>query len=122
MMTALLPLAILAARLLQDIADNPLIIALLALLALPGVVSIVTSLIRRASDALGIDPRVIVYAASLLVTGLLLWTGTVTLPPWTGDPASYVGAWLVWATATAELARRVYELLLSKLGPLAAPS
>ena len=122
MMTALLPLAILAARLLQDIADNPLIIALLALLALPGVVSIVTSLIRRASDALGIDPRVIVYAASLLVTGLLLWTGTVTLPPWTGDPASYVGAWLVWATATAELARRVYELLLSKLGALAAPS
>jgi len=115
----LLTLAVaLAMALLQDdIGSSPLIVAILALLALPGVTSLVTSVIRKASDALGIEPPVIVYVASLIVTGLLIATGSVTLPGWTGDPAAYIMAWLAWATVNAELARRVYELLLSKLFP-----
>lgn len=99
--------------------SNPIIVALLALLALPGATSLLVSLIRKASDASGVKPEVIVYVASLAVTGLLLATGTVALPAWTGDPTAYVGAWLVWGTANAELARRVYELLWQRLAPTA---
>lgn len=99
----------------QALESSPIIVALLAMLALPGVTSLVTSTIRRASDSLGIDPRVIVYTASLVVTGVLLVTGTVEFPAFDGDPAAFVGAWLVWGTTNAELARRVYELLLSRL-------
>jgi len=96
--------------------SNPIIVALLALLALPGATSLLVSLIRKASDASGVKPEVIVYVASLAVTGLLLATGTVDLPTWTGDPTAYVGAWLAWGTVNAELARRVYELLWQRLG------
>ena len=112
--------ASLMAALSQGIESSPILVALLALLALPGGTSLVVSLIRRASDAAGVDPRVIVYVASLAVTGLLILTGTVTLPSWAGDPSTYVAAWIGWGTVNAELARRVYELLLSKLTPTPA--
>lgn len=95
--------------------QSPIIVALLALLALPGVTSLVTAAIRKASDALGIGPEVIVYGASLLVTGALVLSGTVELPDFGGDPAAYALAWIAWATANAELARRVYELLWQRL-------
>lgn len=96
--------------------SNPIIVALLALLALPGATSLLVSLIRKASDASGVKPEVIVYVASLAVTGLLLATGAVALPAWSGDPTTYVAAWLGWGVANAELARRVYELLWQRLG------
>lgn len=100
--------------------SNPIIIALLAILALPGVTSLVVSAIRKASDSTGIDPRVIVYAISLVVTGALVFTGAVDIPAFSGDPGAYILAWLTWATVNAELARRVYELLLSKVPVLSA--
>ena len=101
--------------------SNPIIIALLALLALPGVTSLVVSAIRKLSAASGIDARVWVYAVSLIVTGLLVFTGTVELPAFSGDPSAYILAWLTWATVNGELARRVYELLLSRIPVLAPP-
>lgn len=97
--------------------QNPIIVAVLALLALPGVTSFITSLLRRATDAGGVRPEVVVYVASLAVTGLLLLTGGLELPAWTGDPVALVGSWLAWGTANAELARRVYELLWQRLTP-----
>lgn len=97
--------------------QSPIIVALLALLALPGVTSMVTAAIRKASDAAGIGPEVIVYAASLLVTGALVLSGTVELPAFAGDPAAYVLAWIAWGAVNAELARRVYELLWQRLTP-----
>jgi len=102
------------------IENSPVIVALLALLALPGATSAVTSLLRYLTDGAGVQPKVVVYIASLAVTLLVLVTGSVELPGWTGDPASFVGAWLVWGTANAELARRVYELLWERLAPPAA--
>lgn len=38
-------------------------------------------------------------------------------PDWAGDPAAYTLAWMAWATANAELARRVFELLQPILWP-----
>lgn len=119
MMTTMTVMAVMLAGLMQEIEANPIIVALVAVLALPGVTSLVVSGLRRLSDSTGIDPRVIVYAASMLVTGLLVATGTVELPAWGGEPSAYVGAWLAWAVVNAELARRVYELLLSRLPGLA---
>lgn len=100
--------------------QNPIIVAVLALLALPGVTSFLVSLIRKATDAGGIRPEVIVYVASLAVTGLLVATDTVSLPAWTGDPTGYVAAWITWGSVNAELARRVYELLWQRLAPTPA--
>lgn len=96
--------------------DNPIIIAVLALLALPGATSAVAAVLRRASDTLGIDPRVAVYVAALALTGVLVATGAGgALPTAGGEPTVVVGAWLAWATATAEIARRLYELLWQRV-------
>lgn len=95
--------------------DSTVLAFVLAVLAVPGVTSILTSAIRALSDGLGIGPEVIVYVASVALTGVILATGAVDLPPWAGDPVAYVGAWLAWATANAELARRVYELIRERV-------
>lgn len=97
------------------IEQNPIIVAVLALLALPGVTSFIASLIRKLTDAGGVKPEVVVYLASLLVTGALVVSGGVDLPAWAGDPVAFVAAWLAYGTANAELARRVYELLWQRL-------
>lgn len=100
----------------MDILSNPVIVAVLALLALPGVTSGLAALLRKASDSLGINPRVPVYVAALLLTGVLVATGAAgTLPALAGDPSALVGAWLAWAVATAEIARRLYELLWERV-------
>lgn len=99
----------------MEILTNPIVVALLALLAIPGVTSALTGLLKKAKDATGIDTRVFVYAASLLVTGAIVVTGGVTLPSLSGDPALAVGAWLAWLVANAEIARRLHEVLLERL-------
>ena len=114
-------LAIFAATLLaalsQGIESSPIIVAILALLALPGVTTIATSVIRSASDAIGVNPRVVVYVLSLVVTGLVLITGGAELPAWVDDPTAYVGSWIVWASANAGLAKTIYEIFHPKLVP-----
>jgi len=100
--------------------DSPVLAFVLAVLAVPGVTSVVTTGLRMLSDSLGIRPAVAVYVASLAIVGAILASGGVELPAWTGDPVAYVGVWLAWATANAELARRVYELLLERVVPAQA--
>ena len=104
------------------IEQNPIIVALLALLALPGITSAASSIVRTVSDAFGVNPRAVVYVVSLAVTGLLLLTGGVELPGWAGDPVTYVGAWLAWAGANAGVAKTIYELLHPKLAPEDIPA
>jgi len=94
-----------------DVSTAPIMVAILALLAIPAVTSGVTALLRKLTDSTGLDPRVVVYAASVLITGLLVFTGAVDLPSFTGDPAAYMLAWMAWFTVNAEVARRVYELI-----------
>lgn len=105
----------------MDVSTQPIMVAILALLAIPAVTSGVTGILRKVSDAGGINPRVIVYAASILITGALVLTGTVTLPDWTGDPGGYMIAWMAWLTANAELARRVYDLIQPIVWPEPEP-
>lgn len=99
----------------MDLTTNPIMVAILAALAIPAVTSAVSAVLRKLTDTAGLDPRVVVYAASLLITGLLVATGTVTLPEFSGDPSAYILAWLTWLTVNAELARRVYETLQTAL-------
>jgi hypothetical protein len=99
-----------------DVSTAPIMVAILALLAIPAVTSGVAALLRRMTDGTGLDPRVVVYAASVIITGLLVFTGRVALPDWTGDPGGYMLAWMAWLTANAEIARRVYETLQTALG------
>lgn len=109
--------ATLLAALSQGVESSPIIVAILALLALPGVTSIATSAIRAVSDSFGVNPRVVVYILSLVVTGLVLVSGGVELPTWADDPTVYVGAWIGWAEANAGLAKTVYEIFHPKLIP-----
>ena len=95
----------------QAVESHPLMILVLALLALPGATSRVSAWLRRFSDATGADPRVVVYLVSLALTGVMIAMSDGTLPAWGGDPVAAVSARLTWATVNAELARRVYELL-----------
>lgn len=97
----------------MDLLNNPIMVLILALLAVPAVTSALAGVLKRAQDATGIPSRVFVYVASLVVTGVLLWGAA--LPAWTGEPVVYVGAWLTWLTVNAELARRVYELVHERL-------
>lgn len=97
--------------------DSPVVAFVLAVLAVPGVTSLVTTGLRWISDNLGVKPTVVVYVASMAIVGGILASGGVELPAWAGDPVAYVGVWLAWATANAELARRVYELLVERLVP-----
>jgi len=101
----------------QGIEANPIIVALLAVLALPGATTAAVTVIRTVSDAFGVNPRVVVYVFSLVVTGLLLLTGAVDFPAWAGDPTAYVAAWLTWAQVNTGIAKTIYELLNPKLNP-----
>ncbi len=96
--------------------SNPILIAVVALLALPGVTSLAVAGIRSVSDALNIDPRGVVWLVSALVTVVIMASGTAeALPSFTGDPVSFVAAWLAWLTVNARAAEGVYDVLLSKL-------
>lgn len=99
----------------MDILTHPLVVALMAILAIPGVTSGLTGILKGLADATGIGSKVWVYVASLAITGVILLTGAVELPAWTDDPALYTGAWLAWLVANAEIARRLHEALLERV-------
>lgn len=84
-----------------------------SVLAVPGTVSLITSVVRRLTDALGIDPTVVVYVVAYALAGIVM--AGADLPAWAGDPTAYVLAWATVATVTAETARRLYDALLSSL-------
>jgi hypothetical protein len=99
----------------MDIFSNPIIVAVVAILAIPAVTSGVTGLLRWVTEMTGVGPKVIVYAVSLILTGVLIATGGGGLPQAGDDPTAWVAAWIAWTTVNAELARRVYELLNERL-------
>lgn len=97
---------------------NPIVTALVALLAVPGIASALTAVIRQVSDALGVKPRVVVYGVSTVVTGLIgLTGGLAALPGLDSDPTLVVSAWLTWAGATGALAESIYRTLQPILDP-----
>lgn len=105
----------------MDVSTQPIMVAILALLAIPAVTSGVTAVLRKLTDGTGLDPRVVVYAASVIITGIILFSGAVTMPAFEGDPSAYMLAWMAWLTANGEIARRVYETLQSVLHPEPTP-
>lgn len=108
----------LASVLLQTAPDwlDQVIMLLAVLLGLPIVNSLFTSLLRRFTDATGLDPRVLVYAVSVVVTALVVWQKPGDLPGFdSSNPAAFVTAWLALATTWAELAKVIYDKLLREL-------
>lgn len=101
--------------------ESILVAFIASVFAVPGVTSLITSVIRKATDTIGVDPRIVVYVVAYALVGGIMASGGIELPAWTGDPFLYVVAWSAVATATAEAARRLYDVLLSHL-PGLAPS
>lgn len=97
---------------------DTLLAFLAAVFAVPGATSIITTVVRKLSDGLGLRPELIVYAVAVALTGVLIATGAVALPEWAGDPSLYVGAWLTWAGLTTAIARRLYEQLQAWTAPV----
>lgn len=102
----------------MDILTNPIVVALFALLAIPAVTSALAGVLKSAQAATGIPSKVFVYLASLLLTGLVLFTGGIQLPAWAGEPAGYVALWIGWLAANAEIARRLYEAINERIEPV----
>jgi len=93
--------------------EHPVWLAIVAFLGIPAVTSGVTGAVKIVSAYTGISPKVIVYLVSWLVTGAVIaWQGPVIA---NGDPVAVVGEWLLWTTANAELARRLYAALWERL-------
>lgn len=100
--------------------SEAVVLAFLAsVLAVPGAVSIITSIVRKVTDAVGVEPRLVVYVVAYILSGVIM--AGADLPAWAGDPFAYVVAWATVATVTAETARRLYDAILSHL-PGLAPS
>lgn len=99
----------------MDIFANPIVVFVLGALALPGVTSLATKFLRGLGDEFGINPRVVVYLASVVLTGAALWASGDALPGGGGDPVALVSAWLAWTTVNAEIARRLYESLAKQV-------
>lgn len=98
--------------------ESPIVQAVLALLAIPGVTSALVVLIRGLSDQVGIAPRVTVYGVSLVLVGIIGAMGGIDpIPAFTGDPTTYVAAWLTWAGLVGAMAESIYRTLKPKLVP-----
>jgi len=98
--------------------ESPIVQAVLALLAIPGVTSGLVVLVRGISDELGIAPRVTVYGVSLVVVAIIGATGGIDpIPAFGGEPATYVAEWLTWAGLVGAMAEAVYRTLKPKLVP-----
>lgn len=111
--------ALMLGALAQGIEQSPIIVAVLALLAVPGVTSFVTGIAK--SIAPSVKPETLVYIASLLLTGLWLWQSGGDLPGIDfGNPAASVALWLTWAKVNSSSAQAVYDLLKAALPGLFA--
>ena len=119
MVVILVAVVILAAALLQDILSAPLVVAILAALAIPAVTSFLTAGLRRIAGS--VKPQAVLYVSSLIIVALVQWTAGVKLPGLTGSPTADVATWLGWATVNAAVAATLYDVLLAKLWPGPAP-
>lgn len=112
------------ASILTQIAEpgwlGPGLDSLAMLLAIPFAASLVTSALRYLVGA-GVNPRYLVWGVAFTITGYVYATSSIDLPTFSGDPSAYVSAWLVMATGFSEFAKKLYDLILSRLPILSGP-
>ncbi len=102
------------------IESSPILLAVIALLGVPGVTSLVVGLIRAASTVAGVAPETVVYVVSLALTAVIAFAAGDALPGLGDSGPATVAAWIAWATVNAKAAQAVYDILLSKLLPAPA--
>lgn len=96
-----------------DILASPLVIALLAVLAL-GLDSYISALLIRGA-AKGVKPQQVVYGVSgVFVAIAMLMSGSFVLPSLQLEPPQLLAAWGVITAAWAEATKLLYELLLKR--------
>ena len=91
--------------------------------SIPIASSLVTSGLRRFTDATGLDPRALVWVVAVIITGVAYVQGSPALPVFeSSNPAEYLSAWLLLATGFSEMAKVIYDRILSGIPVLAGPS
>lgn len=117
----LVALTILVHALLQgDIMSAPVVVAIMAVLAIPAITSILTAGLRYLAK--WIKPEAVLYIASLIVVALVQWMAGIHLPGLADSPTATVALWLSWATANSLLAATLYEVFLKRLLPTPDPT
>jgi len=101
----------------MDVSSSPILVFVIAFLALPGIATVLTQFLTKGGER-GIHPKAVVYLVSLVLTGIVLvMQGDASgIPTWTGDPILFIGAWQVWTATNAEVAKAIYRTLAPLLG------
>lgn len=98
-----------------DIGTNPIVVALLSLLAVSLVGSAVTAALRAAGTASGVDPKTLLYmVCGVIAIGI---QATVGLPSFTGDPSLFWADALIFVQTAKQGAEVLYNLGLKALLP-----
>ena len=118
MLMVLAPVALLTGLLLGMLQanpmDSPIVVALLALLAIPAVASALTTGLLKATGW-GIKPQTVVYVfCGLLIAGIAVVNGGVPMID-AANPAATVVAWQAWVAIQSEYTKALYDILFKRL-------
>ena len=104
----------------QGVESSPVLLAVLAVLAVPGVTSLLTKGLRTFFP--NVKGETLVYFASLVLTGVWMWSVGNPLPAIDlSNPPLMIFGWLAWAKVNSSNAELVYNALKAALPGLFAP-
>lgn len=105
----------------MEILQNPIIVAVLSLLVVPGVVSFVVARLRRLSDD-GVKPQAVLYVVSAVLVAVAMFTSGAKLPGIDmANPAESILVWQVFTAAFTKYTGILYDVLLSRFWPTPEP-
>ena len=104
-----------------EVTTWPLIAAALSLLAIGGVASFITALLRKAGDA-GLKPQTIVYAVCFAMVAVSYVIGGGELPLIdAANPTATATGWLLLVGALKSWSEFLYDVVLKRVWPDPAP-
>ena len=101
----------------MDILSQPLVVALLALLAVPAVASFLTTLLLKAGAA-GLKPQTVVYLiCAVIVTLVVVLSGEAMPLIDAANPVATISAWMMFVAGLGKLTEALYDVVFKRLWP-----
>jgi hypothetical protein len=105
----------------MDILSNPVVVAVLALIAVPAIASVITALLRKLVDD-GVKPQAVLYIVSAVVVALAMVTAGAKLPSVDpGNPLASIAEWQTLAAGLTLYTGVLYDVLLKRFWPGPVP-